>query len=97
MNDISNPPCSPPVPVRQGGLLNRLRVKWHNWRVRKTGRAYRHLCKAMKDDPDYAKTWQCAIACVIFDSNVCTLNHANEVADIMMKNLFGVRNHPDHP
>lgn len=94
--ETSNVRCTPAVAVQRSvGLLARLRVKWQNWKVRKTGRAYRHLCKAMKDDPGYALTWQCNIACVIFDSNVCTQKQANEVADKMMAHLFEVRKQPN--
>lgn len=92
MSETMNVHCAPAVAVhRSVGLLARLRVKWQNWKVRKTGRAYRHLCKAMKDDPGYALTWQCNIACVIFDSNVCNQKQANEVADKLMAHLFDVR------
>ena len=76
-------------------LLARLRVKWQNWKVRKTGRAYRHLCKAMKDDPSYALSWQCNIACVIFYANVCNQKRANEVADKLMAHLFEIRKQPN--
>lgn len=73
------------------GFWAMLKVKWQNWRVRKTGRAYRTLTKAMRDDPGYALSWQCNIACVIFDSNVCNQKQANEIADKLMAHLFEVK------
>jgi hypothetical protein len=92
MNETSNVQCEPTVAVQRSvGILDLLRVKWQNWKVRKTGRAYRHLCKAMQNDPGYALSWQCNIACVIFDSNVCNQKQANEIADKLMAHLFNVR------
>jgi hypothetical protein len=75
------------------GLLGRLQVKWQNWKVRKTGRAYRHLSKAMQDDPGYALTWQCNIAMPIYDgaNGKLTLPEANAIADRLMKHLFNVK------
>lgn len=75
------------------GLLARLQVKWQNWKVRKTGRAYRHLSKAMQDDPGYALTWQCNIAMPIYDgaNGKLTLPEANAIADRLMNHLFNVK------
>lgn len=96
MNETMNVQCAPAVEVQRSvGLMARLRVKWQNWKVSKTGRAYRHLRKAMQNDHGYAMTWQCNIACVIFDSNVCTQKQANEVADKLMAHLFEVRKQPN--
>lgn len=49
-------------------LRERIRVAWQNWKVRKTGRALRVLKKAMRDDPDFARTWHANIAMPIYDA-----------------------------
>lgn len=69
-----------------------LRVHWSNWWNRKTVKAYRHLSEAMKNDPAYALSWQCNIAMPILDGANGKLTHteANEIADRLMKHLFGV-------
>ncbi len=91
MSNDTTVQCSPVAePKYRVGWKERLRVKWQNWKVRKTGRAYRRLTKAMREDHSYAMTWQCNIACVIFDSNICTQKQANEVADKLMAHLFNV-------
>lgn len=58
-----NKPCEYSVP-----LMERLRVWYHNWKNRHVAKAYAVLTKAMRDDPDYAHSWQCNIAMPIYDS-----------------------------
>lgn len=74
-----------------------IRMKWHNWKARKTGRAVRTLSKAMKDDPGFAWSWHCNIAMPIFDAAnkgcvepVMSAAKANEIAKKLMKHLFDV-------
>ena len=69
-----------------------LRVHWDNWWNRKTARAYGHLSDAMKNDPSFALSWQANIAMPILDGSRGKLTHAeaNEIADRLMKHLFGV-------
>jgi hypothetical protein len=61
-----------------------------NLRHWKTGRAYRDLTRAMHDDPDYAHTWQCNIACPLMDSGM-SYEDANKAADRLMSHLFGIK------
>lgn len=78
-------------------ILERIRVKWGNFKVRKTGKAYNTLAKAMRDDPDFAWSWHCNIAMPLLDNlnrgsaqNFITATEANEMACILMKHLFDV-------
>jgi len=74
-------------------LLANLKTHWRNWKVRGTGKAYRALTKAMRDDPGYALSWQCNIAMPILDGAKGKLTHAeaNAIADDLMRHLFGVK------
>lgn len=74
-------------------LINNLGTKWRNFKVRGTGKAYRKLTKAMKDDPDYAHSWMCNIAMPIYDNSKgkLSLQECNEIADILMSHLFGIK------
>ena len=74
-------------------LKENLKISWRNWNVRKTGRAYRALAKAIQDDPGFAHSWQCNIAMPIFDGAKGKLTHqeANEIADRLMNHLFEVK------
>lgn len=71
-------------------LLENIRVRWHNWRNRKVAKAYRALSQAMRDDPDFAHSWQCNIAMPIFDQTKLSHEEANVIADRLMKHLFDV-------
>ena len=75
------------------GLRDRLRLAWHNWRVRGIAKAYRALTQAMRDDPDYAHSWQCNIAMPIYDGakGKLTIEEANIIADNLMRHLFEVK------
>lgn len=73
-----------------GGLRIRLR-NLRNW---KTQRAYRDLTAAMKRDPDFARTWQCNIACTLMDAGMSHAD-ANAAADRLMRHLFGVVNYTE--
>ncbi len=75
MSNLSLSPCDP-NPVYKPPLRERLRVKWQNWRVRRTGQALRTLKKAMRDDPDYADSWYASIAMAVYDESrlSCTCN-----------------------
>lgn len=75
-------------------LLDYIKVKWQNWRVRKTVRAYRTLTKAMRDDPGYALSWQCNITMTIYDNapkGSVSLMQANAISDKLMAHLFEVK------
>lgn len=65
-------------------------VWWKNFPNRGTGRAYRKLTKAMKDDAGYAQVWQSNIAMPIFDNCKGKLTHqeCNDIADRLMQHLF---------
>jgi len=79
-------------------LLANWKTAWRNWKVRGTGKAYRALTRAMRDDPDYAHSWQCNIAMPILDGAKGKLTHAeaNEIADNLMRHLFEVKK-PNEP
>lgn len=47
------------------------------------------LTQAFEDDPDYAHTWHCNIACSVMDSGV-DHEKSNEAASRFMKLAFGV-------
>ena len=97
----TSPPATPAEAKSGGGvvlqrlvrLLANLKTRWRNWKVRGTGKAYRALTKAMRDDPDYAHSWQCNIAIPIMDGANGKLTHAeaNDSADTLMQHLFGVK------
>lgn len=96
MNNTTNIQIETPRPVRWSAWLGRwqnLQTAWRNWRVRGTGRAYRALTKAMRDDPDFAHSWQCNIAMPILDGAKGKLTHAeaNAIADELMQHLFEVK------
>jgi len=75
-------------------LRARLVLWYRNWRVRHIGKAVRTLTKAMRDDPDFARSWKCNIAMPIYDSMQggpeINLIAANRIADRLMKHLFDV-------
>ncbi len=73
-----------------------MRLRWRNWKVRKTGRAYVDLREAMKKDPDYAHSWHCNIAMPLMDASKGMISHsdANRYAAVLMKHLFGVETGP---
>lgn len=50
------------------------------------------LSKALQEDPSFAIAWQSNIAMPIYDGARGRLSHAqaNEIADRLMKHLFGV-------
>lgn len=77
---------------RAMGFYEKLRVNWRNWWNRETANAYKTLAKAMKDDPQYAASWQANIAMPMFDAAKGKLTHqeANDIADILMRHLFDV-------
>jgi hypothetical protein len=85
--DAPDKPFKPP-------LMERLRVRWHNWKVRKVGRAWRTIEKAMRDDPEYRQTIHANLAMPIFDANnynndnPMTIARANYIADRLMSHLF---------
>lgn len=83
--------------VRLVSLLANLKTHWRNWQVRGTGKAYRALTKAMRDDPSYAHSWQCNIAMPILDGAKGKLTHAeaNAIADALMAHLFEVKKPPN--
>lgn len=70
-----------------------LHVRWHNFKVRGTGKAYRHLTQEMRNDPDYANSWLCNIAMPIYDGSKgkLTIEEANEIAKELMRHLFNVK------
>jgi hypothetical protein len=74
-------------------LLANLKIHWRNWKVRGTGKAYRALTQAMRDDPGYALSWQCNIAMPILDGakGKLTRAEANAIADDLMSHLFAVK------
>ena len=55
----------------------------------KTEEAMTHLSQAMKDDPSYAWSWHCNIACLLLDEGIAH-NRANDRASGFMKLAFGV-------
>lgn len=55
-------------PTHSPPLRERLRVWYQNWKVRKTSRAVRTLCKALQDDPDFARGWHANISMTILDA-----------------------------
>jgi hypothetical protein len=71
-------------------MRERLRVWWHNWRNRKTAKAVHTLCKALQNDPAFARTWHSNIAMPIHDSSVLNMESCNKLADKLMKHLFNV-------
>jgi len=61
---MCEPSCRPfGVPLRE-----RIRTFLANWKHRHTRRAYRHIAKAMRDDPGYRHSWLCNIAMPIYDA-----------------------------
>ena len=54
-----------------------------------TQEAMDHLRQAMKDDPSYAWTWHCNIACLLLDEDV-PHDRANDRASDFMKRAFDV-------
>lgn len=74
-------------------MKNKIIVWFRNLRHWKTARAYRDLAAAMKRDPSFAHSWQCNIAMPILDKSNGALTHeqANEIADHLMRHLFGVQ------
>ena len=102
MNDTTNnlTPATPGTAKARAGSLERmvrllanLKTHWRNRKVRGTGKAYRALTKAMRDDPDYTRSWQCNIAMPIFDGakGKLTIHEANAIADDLMRHLFEVK------
>lgn len=78
------------VPLRE-----RISAWYSNWKNRHVRKAYEVITQAMKDDAGYAESWQANIAVTIYDSLTHTnheLKHAasNQMADRLMKHLFGV-------
>lgn len=49
-------------------LRIKIRVAWQNWKVRKTGRAVRHLSEQLRKDPGFRQTWHANIAMPIYDA-----------------------------
>lgn len=98
MNSTTAIPAEAPSNTYRAPLRERLRVRWQNWRCRHIGKAVRTLEKAMRDDPDYAHTWQCNIAMPIYDMTrsldgvqPMRIEHANAIADGLMAHLFAVK------
>lgn len=86
----------PPEPMGMVAVVQqrlvRLGVWLRNLRSWKIARANRDLSRAMKRDSDFAHTWQCNIAMPILDgaNGKLTPKEANEIADRLMRHLFGV-------
>ncbi len=55
-----------------------------------TEEAMDHLSQAMKDDPSYAWSWHCIVACLLLDEGV-PHDRANDRASSFMKLAFGVK------
>jgi hypothetical protein len=53
------------------------------------GQALDRLSKAFKDDPDYAHSWHCAVACCAMDEGL-NREAANKAASRFMKMAFEV-------
>lgn len=51
--------------------------------------AVEHLSKAFKDDPEYAWSWHCSLACCSMDEGL-DHEHANKAAGRFMYMCFGV-------
>lgn len=49
------------------------------------------LREAMQSDPEYAYTWESAIAMTLYDSTKLTVEQANDAAWLIMDDLFGVK------
>ena len=73
--------------------LEHLRVWWSNWKVWHVSKAYRTMAKALQADPGYAISWQANIAMGIYDGakGKLTSAEANQIADELMRHLWGVR------
>ena len=73
-------------------ILDKLKLMWRNWKVRGTGRAYRALTQAMRDDPDYAHTWKGNMAMPIFDGakDKLTIGQVDAMAEKLMQHLLEI-------
>ena len=78
--------------ITSTALLDRIRVRWANWKNRRVARAYRTMQDALQGDCGYADAWQANIAMPIFDGANGKLTHAeaNEIADRIMAHLWSV-------
>jgi hypothetical protein len=54
-----------------------------------TKQAIEHLERALQDDPEYAWSWHCNIACPIMDEGA-SYELANKAAARIMKHLFHI-------
>lgn len=79
--------------VRSTHLLDRIRIRWSNWKNRRVAKAYRTMSEALKNDPGFAESWRANIACVVHDTpaSQTAWETANETADRLMAHLWGVR------
>lgn len=88
---------TPETPVGQAvgsiPFLDRIRVRWSNWKNRRVAKAYRTMAEALKNDPGFAESWRANIACVVHDTpaSQTAWETANETADRLMARLWGVR------
>ena len=65
---------------------------WTIWKYRPVNRAYQTMANALRNDPEFAQSWQANIAMPIYDGAKGRLTHAeaNEIADKLMAHLWGV-------
>lgn len=84
---------APTLRHRFNRVISNMKVRWRNWKVRATAKAYSTMCKAMQDDPSYAMTWQCNITMTIYDraEGKITVKEADVIADALMAHLFQVK------
>ena len=79
--------------VSRSRLLDRIRVRWSNWKNRRVAKAYRTMADALQRDPGFAQSWRANIACVVHDTpaSQTAWETANETAERLMAHLWGVR------
>jgi len=71
-------------------IIEIIKVAWKNWRARDVAKSYKTLTQAMRDDPEYYKSWQCNITMPIYDGSKgkLTIEESNEIATKLMNHLF---------
>lgn len=81
------------APPHYASTIERLLSWWRNLGAMPITRALRRLRRGMQDHSDYAYSWQCSFAMLIYDhcDGKMDIHECNRIGDVIMDRFFDVK------